>query len=164
MEAVITDKEIIIDGVNVAGCEFYCDKYCTSSNDRNERLPFAEKCSEYSDCLYKQFQRKEQELETICKAFDIEYVRDEETGHIIGRCNKLLAKKQEYEELKRDNNILKEHSRYYKNESKRYKKEIGKLKTAKEQAKQKLERDNKTMLDFLEAYYVDGENEGTLIE
>lgn len=25
----------------------------------------------------------------------------------------------------------------------------------------KLERDNKTMLDFLEAYYVDGENEGT---
>ena len=25
----------------------------------------------------------------------------------------------------------------------------------------KLERDNKTMLDFLEAYYVDGENKGT---
>lgn len=74
----MTDKEIrtsrdeaIIDGVNVAGCEFYLDEYCTLSNDRNERLPFAEKCSGYSDCLYKQLQRKEQECEELKEYIEV---------------------------------------------------------------------------------------------
>ena len=56
---------IIIDGVDVSGCEFYCDKYCSLSNDRNEQLPFAEICSEYSDCMFKQLARKEQECERL---------------------------------------------------------------------------------------------------
>ena len=54
---------IIIDGVDVSGCEFYCDKYCSLSNDRNEQLPFAEICSEYSDCMFKQLARKERECQ-----------------------------------------------------------------------------------------------------
>ena len=45
-------------------------------------------------------ERKEQELKNICKAFDIEYAIDEETGNLIGRCNKLYKKEQECEELK----------------------------------------------------------------
>ena len=54
---------IIIDGVDVSGCEFYCDKYCSLSNDRNEQLPFAEICSEYSDCMFKQLAREERECQ-----------------------------------------------------------------------------------------------------
>ena len=63
-------EEIIIDGVDVSKCEFYCEEYCTLSNDRDERLPFAEKCTGYSDCCYKQLKRKEQECEELKKAND----------------------------------------------------------------------------------------------
>ena len=55
----------IIDGIDVSECEFYCEEYCNLSNDRNERLPFAEKCTEYSDCCYKQLKRKKQECEEL---------------------------------------------------------------------------------------------------
>ena len=57
--------------------------------------------TEYAEC-------KEQELKNICKAFDIEYAIDEETGNLIGRCNKLYKKEQECEELKVKNQKLKE--------------------------------------------------------
>ena len=40
---------------------------------------------------------KEQELKNIYQAFDIEYAIDEETGNLIGRCNKLYKKEQECE-------------------------------------------------------------------
>lgn len=62
--------EIIIDGIDVSECEFYCEEYCNLSNDRNERLPFAEKCTEYSDCCYKQLKRKEQECHKYKQALD----------------------------------------------------------------------------------------------
>lgn len=65
----MTDK-IIIDGIDVSECEFYCEEYCNLSNDRNERLPFAEKCTEYSDCCYKQLKRKKQECEKYKQALD----------------------------------------------------------------------------------------------
>lgn len=61
----------------------------------------------------------------------------EEYTKILQQLDQLKA---ENEDLKNKYNILKEHSRYYKNEGKKYKKEIGKLKAAKEQAEQKLER------------------------
>ena len=50
--------------------------------------------------LLKRLDRKTQEFETICKAFDIEYGYDEETGAIIGRCNKLIEKEKVLEEYK----------------------------------------------------------------
>lgn len=40
---------------------------------------------------------KDHELKTLCKAFEIEYAKDEETGHMFGRSNKLLRKEQECE-------------------------------------------------------------------
>ena len=73
----MTDKEIIIDGIDVSECEFYCEEYCNLSNDRNERLPFAEKCTGYSDCCYKQLKRKEQECESQKQR--LEYYREKTT-------------------------------------------------------------------------------------
>ena len=62
--------------------------------------------------LTEKLKRKEQELEKICKAFDIEYVIDKETGSLIGRCNKLNNKEQEcnklYIQLKADEEYHKE--------------------------------------------------------
>lgn len=54
--------------------------------------------------LKEQLKRKEQDLENICKAFDIEYAIDEETGNLIGRCNKLYKKEQECEGLREYHN------------------------------------------------------------
>ena len=94
----MTDKQIIIDGVDVSGCK-YClkmTKYrCAIQRDVYKCL-----CKENPNCYYKQLKRKEEEFRNICKAFDIEYVIDKETGSLIDRCNKLNKKEQECEELK----------------------------------------------------------------
>lgn len=55
--------------------------------------------AEHNIKLQDQLARKEQELGKICKAFDIEYAIDEETGNLFGRCNKLYKKEQERKEL-----------------------------------------------------------------
>lgn len=58
----MTDKQIIIDGCDVSGCEFYNkvigeDAYC---NIDEEHLCT---CISYDNCYYKQLKRKEQECE-----------------------------------------------------------------------------------------------------
>ena len=59
----MTDKEIIIDGVDVSGCK-YClkmTKYrCTIQRDIYKWL-----CEENPNCYYKQLKRKEQECEEL---------------------------------------------------------------------------------------------------
>lgn len=100
------NKEIIIDGVNVAGCSYtYFEIYEDLENKREVTRcsignAFNNNRCENENCYYKQLKRKEQYLETICKTFDIEYIRDKETNQIIAKCNKLLAKEQECEEYK----------------------------------------------------------------
>ena len=60
----MTDKQMIIDGVDVSGCKnFSCGK-CEEEN----KIPitinhFTADCRMYSNCYYKQLQRKEQECE-----------------------------------------------------------------------------------------------------
>ena len=59
----MTDKEIIIDGVDVSGCK-YClkmTKYrCTIQRDIYKWL-----CEENPNCYYKLLKRKEQECEEL---------------------------------------------------------------------------------------------------
>lgn len=90
----------------VKSCEFFdiCKAACDGTLDDIEM------CSCYE--IFKQLKRKEQELEEACKAFDIEYVIDKETGDLFGRCNKLYKKEQEcdklYIQLKADEEYHKE--------------------------------------------------------
>ena len=56
---------------------------------------------------------KEQELKNICQAFDIEYAIDEETGNLIGRCNKLYKKEQECEYWQKELDKTKERMKKY---------------------------------------------------
>ena len=100
----MSKKQRIIDGVDVSGCEYYNkdDKTCREVNGNYDTdICEFDKC-ENSNCYYKQLKAKEQELKKICKAFDIEYAIDEETGNLIGRCNKLYKKEQECEEKSRE--------------------------------------------------------------
>jgi len=89
----MSKKELIIDGVDVSGCEFYDNGLCTLSNDRNERLPFCEKCTGYSDCLYKQFQQ--------------EKLKNENNRQMVASAENLINENAfllgELEQLKKDN-------------------------------------------------------------
>lgn len=64
----MTDKEIIIDGVNVAGCKYYFYGDCNIEHDG---------CTENPNCMYKQLQRKEQELKIS------QHYNDELTKYIL---------------------------------------------------------------------------------
>lgn len=59
-------------------------------------------CCKNCETLAAIAEERKQELETICRAFDIEYGYDEETGVIVGRCNKLIEKEKELEKRVKD--------------------------------------------------------------
>lgn len=71
----MTDKEIIIDGVNVVRCEYFWNlgdaeglKICKMNFDNNyfsNGIPSAKKCGKIPKCYYKQLRRKEQEYEEL---------------------------------------------------------------------------------------------------
>ena len=93
----MTDKEtIMIDGVDVNECAYFDYE----NEGTRECDAYGNEC-EANNCYFKQLARKTQELETICKAFDIEYSYDEETGAIVGRCNKLIEKEKALEEIEK---------------------------------------------------------------
>jgi hypothetical protein len=73
----MTDKQIIIDGVDVSGCEFFdeCEVKLDWSNCLAHCSPYPEgacydDCSEYPNCYYKQLKAKEQECERLKETFD----------------------------------------------------------------------------------------------
>lgn len=76
----MTDKEIrtsqdevIIDGVNVAGCEF-CEQLSNGKNTITHcRIKYCY-CKDYKKCYFKQLKRKEQECEKLKEEYN-EYVK-----------------------------------------------------------------------------------------
>ena len=62
-------EEIIIDGVNVAGCNVYKDGHCIDKTAI--LLCDTNKCSNYKDCYYKQLKRLEQENKELKEQKDI---------------------------------------------------------------------------------------------
>lgn len=63
----MTDKEIIIDGIDVSGCIHYKNKSCIADYCLTD-MPFSEaKCELNPNCYYKQLKRKEQECEDLKK-------------------------------------------------------------------------------------------------
>ena len=57
------NKEIYIDGVDVSGCEYYCERYCKQVVAEDGCYVFL--CAEDENCHYKKWQRKEQECEEL---------------------------------------------------------------------------------------------------
>ena len=98
-------EEIIIDGVNVAGCGYYYDTFghcdlCGIGTDKSDT--FCTYCKDNSGCYYKQLQRLKQENDTIrehCKQVD--------------ETNKILY--QEKCELIQENEKLRETASLYEN-------------------------------------------------
>ena len=88
----MTDKQIIIDGCDVSGCEFFdeCEVKLDWSNCLAHCSPYPEgacydDCSEHPNCYYKQLKLAEQRIVELNKT--------------------IKAKEQECEELKKKCNI-----------------------------------------------------------
>lgn len=145
----MTDKQIIIDGVDVSGCKYYDDETCC-----NEDV-FTLDC-ENTNCMYKQLKRKEQEYEELrkyhnkcCEEFEnekqklIDKYNQFSKDFFIGKyckkeyCELLKAKEQECEELK---NKIEFMEGYIKTVEKARDELERENKSSKEQAEQKLGR------------------------
>ena len=70
----MTDKQIIIDGVDVSGCENFSGTYAKECKAVYANSGYKElhdlKCNKSPNCYYKQLKRKEQECEEFRKAND----------------------------------------------------------------------------------------------
>lgn len=74
-------EEIIIDGVDVAGCISF-DKnngynICCYDDTREEKIPFANFCVENKDCYYKQLKRLEQENKELKEKYRLSCLKCE---------------------------------------------------------------------------------------
>ena len=82
-----TEEEIIIDGINVAGCDFY--ELCGCIDDNHE----LNECKDNPNCYYKQLQRAKQENNSL----------EAELQNItVQSNNEITALKQENEKANKD--------------------------------------------------------------
>ena len=107
-------EEIIIDGVNVAGCKFYV-KHCIE-DCYDERVDlyeycqmFGSECTNEKDCYYKQLKRLKQENEELKKHFVYhkEFMNIVETSNNIDWEKTAKANFKLIEDLKQENENLK---------------------------------------------------------
>ena len=102
----MTDKEIIIDGIDMSGCKHYKNRNCIADYCLTD-MPFSEaKCELNPNCYYKQLKRKEQEFEKykqalaeikeICSEMNCESLMQNSwcgnTDFKMGCCEKLFKK------------------------------------------------------------------------
>lgn len=73
----MTDKQIIIDGCDVSGCEFL--RNCIIPDNYGCKIDDS-LCCDVGNCYYKQLKRKEQECEELKKFLN--QIRDEELSHL----------------------------------------------------------------------------------
>lgn len=137
-------EEIIIDGINVAGCYWKCKDgdcamyYADLSADNNE-LEFGFNCEDNPDCYYKQLKRLEQERDELKKQNAILLgqlvINDGEDVTVQ------ISQSQfdEYNELKQENKALKDNNNHLqviiddgRAENKRFREENKELKAYKD--------------------------------
>ena len=98
----MTDKHIIIDGVDVNGCIYYQYNMCTATKDNYGDCSFYCKDYDMNDCYYKQLQREKQNSQEAIDASIREFNRAEELKTLLKR------KKQECEKYKQTITKIKE--------------------------------------------------------
>lgn len=96
----MTDKQIIIDGVDVSGCSYYQHNMCTATKDDYGDCSLC--CQDYdmNDCYYKQLNRKEQEVQQAMDNYvQLDLKRVKEYNELV---DLYKAKEQECEKLKEE--------------------------------------------------------------
>ena len=102
----MTDKQIIIDGIDVSGCEDYkCDGTCANSAYHLFNFETKYANCKNRNCYYKQLKAKEQECEEL----------KEENFELKEEVSIDRALFEEIDQLKKENEELKEELQKYKN-------------------------------------------------
>ena len=99
----MTDKQIIIDGVDVSGCKHYKNRTCIADYCLTD-MPFGEaKCELNPNCYYKQLKRTEFVLQQADQNInDLESMLENTERRENELKIKLLNKEQECKELKKN--------------------------------------------------------------
>ena len=107
----MTDKQIIIDGVDVSGCSFFDIHYLKDEDVEIKnfcRIVHCD-CDSYPNCYYKQLKRKEQECKKWKNAYEVKEdalaESEEYCEELEEQYNKLKAKNDELKGI-RDRNFL----------------------------------------------------------
>ena len=80
----MTDKHIIIDGVDVSECNAMCTYNILGIEDKHCCYKFHEYCSAIPNCCFKQLKRKEQEYEELKSDLtDLSKIIDCKNGTIL---------------------------------------------------------------------------------
>ena len=96
-------KEIIVNGVDVSGCEFRFRTYgcdCMSANRETKVLTESSRCADNPNCHYKQLQREKKKCERLNKQLILFMDGD--------YCANGCSLKQRFDKLQSDNEELKE--------------------------------------------------------
>lgn len=95
----MTDKEVIIDGVNVAGCE-HCTRVCQNTKEPQAICELYRYCTNNPNCIYKQSQRLQAENEELKKTNISLWAREDITEKMLFNCNhRLQSYKQALEKI-----------------------------------------------------------------
>ena len=103
----MTDKQIIIDGVDISGCEKQGETIAGITCGNGERIRLANEiitkhklCKDNPNCVYKQLARKEQELQQAMDNYvQLDLQRVKEYNELV---DLYKAKEQECEKLKEE--------------------------------------------------------------
>ena len=112
----MTDKQIIIDGVDVSGCKYRCDTHKTLLAD-GHIMEFENYCQITNDgcyainCYYKQLKRKEQECERLNEwkkehLKDVEFIESNPVIDILNSMANNILLEQQLDQLKAENEEL----------------------------------------------------------
>ena len=99
----MTDKQIIIDGVDVSGCKYFC-KFTTICRNENIGRVVRPRCKNVVDCYYKQLKLKEQECEELKEKYKWYDHYKEQALYNKNLCNE---KSKQLDQLKAENEELK---------------------------------------------------------
>lgn len=115
----MTDKQIIIDGIDVSGCEYYFDGKCRCMDASiMQDFYLCPQCNNNPNCYYKNWERKEQECEKLKEGYseltdivspymdDFTGYNEELGGFDIVLCVKELM--EQLDQLKAENKELKD--------------------------------------------------------
>jgi len=108
-------EEIIIDGVNVAECEFYYEGECCQTNYKNEIFTKRCKCSDKL-CYYKQLKRLEQERDKLIEfCIQLDKAKSEQHLQWQQRCTEIRNEDlKQIDELKQENKQIKKDVQLFK--------------------------------------------------
>lgn len=96
----MTDKQIIIDGVDVSGCKYFC-KFTTICRNENIGRVVRPRCKNVVDCYYKQLKRAKNQIVDLNKMVE---AKEQE-------CEELQEKMKAYDEVYSNHDVLNERNK-----------------------------------------------------